>query len=130
MTKSVEEEIALLLPKQEQYLFTQIFQMPDIDSFTQRTFASDYQRYQKWKSDMIRFNTEFGIILRKHDENAPRKKKQDLQDISMDSDQIEDLLFTNKRILLKILRFRSKTREEFDAEEFKQRSIKSMEKSG
>jgi hypothetical protein len=85
--------------------------MPDIESFTQRTFASDYQRYQKWKSDMIRFNTEFGIQLRKHDENAPKRKKADLQDISLDSDQIEDILFTNKRILLKILRFRSKTRE-------------------
>lgn len=103
--------------------------MPDIDSFTQRTFASDYQRYGKWRSDMIRFNTEFGILLRKHDDNAPRKKKNEEHNISLDSDQIEDILFTNKRILLKILRFRSKSREEFDAEEFKQRSIKGMEAS-
>ena len=80
---------------------------------------------------MIRYNTEFGIVLRKHDDNAPaRKKKDNDQDISMDSDQIEDLIFTNKRILLKILRFRARSREDFDAEEFKQRSIKSMEKSG
>jgi hypothetical protein len=78
---------------------------------------------------MIRFNTEFGILLRKHDDNAPRKKKNEEHNISLDSDQIEDILFTNKRILLKILRFRSKSREEFDAEEFKQRSIKGMEAS-
>lgn len=38
-------DILLLVPRQQQYLFNQIFKMPDCDSFNQRAFANDYQRY-------------------------------------------------------------------------------------
>lgn len=39
------EDIALQVPTQEQYLYTQVFEMPDMDSFIQKAFANDYQRY-------------------------------------------------------------------------------------
>lgn len=52
------------------------------------------------------------------------------QSMSLDSEQIEDEEFYNKRIALKILRFRSKPRKDIEAEEFKHASIKDMAKSG
>ena len=50
--------------------------------------------------------------------------------MSLDSEQIEDEEFYNKRIALKILRFRSKPRKDLEAEEFKHASIKDMASSG
>ena len=35
-------EVALLIPKQEQYLYTQIFQLPDCDLLAQEIFLKDY----------------------------------------------------------------------------------------
>lgn len=52
--KTPDEELALQLPRQEQYLYTQIFEMPDMDSFSQKAFANDYQRYQEWKMSQVR----------------------------------------------------------------------------
>ena len=42
-------EMALLIPKQEQYLYTQIFQLPDCDNMAQEIFLRDYQNYLQWK---------------------------------------------------------------------------------
>lgn len=50
--------------------------------------------------------------------------------MSLDSEQLEDEEFYNKRIALKILRFRSKPLQELKAEEFKNASIKDMASSG
>lgn len=50
--------------------------------------------------------------------------------MSLDSEQIEDEEFYNKRIALKILRFRSKPRQDIKPEEFKEASMKDMASSG
>jgi len=99
-----------------------------METFTQRAFANDYQRYQEWRTQQVRFNTEFGIVRRKH--GISKDPKAIDQSMSLDSEQIEDEEFYNKRIALKILRFRSKPRTEIQAEEFKHASIKDMAKSG
>lgn len=42
-------EIPLLIPKQEQYLYTQIFQLPDCEQLSQEIFLKDYENYLQWK---------------------------------------------------------------------------------
>lgn len=49
--------------------------------------------------------------------------------MSVDSDQIEDDEFYNKRIALKILKFRCKPNRDMQPEEFKQASMKDMAQS-
>jgi hypothetical protein len=49
------------------------------------------------------------------------------QSVSVDSDQIEEDEFNNKRIALKILKFRTKPNKNLEAEEFKQMSMSDME---
>lgn len=51
--------------------------MPDMDSFVQKAFANDYQRYQEWKMTQVRFNTEFGIIRKKHDPTNTKQRAAD-----------------------------------------------------
>jgi hypothetical protein len=77
---------------------------------------------------MIRNNTEFGIRYKKKGEGPPKKKKELLEDrsMSMDSDQIEDELYHNKRILLKVMKFRSNPLEALEPEAFKTRSIQDI----
>jgi len=43
LNKRIEvAEPTLLIPKQEQYLYTQIFQLPDCDMMAQEIFLRDY----------------------------------------------------------------------------------------
>lgn len=89
-------DINLLLPKQQQFLFSQIFKMPDCDSFNQQAFANDYQRYIEWRMANVRYETEFGIVhtLTSKDNKA-------------DLERIEDEEQFNKRIGVKILKNRA-----------------------
>lgn len=56
------EEVTLLVPRQEQYLYTQIFQMPDCDETAQQIFSHDYQSYLDWRLNQLRYDTEFAIV--------------------------------------------------------------------
>jgi hypothetical protein len=82
---------------------------------------------------MIRYNTEFGIVRKKHSDVPVKKGRKQQQEedaeLSMDSDQIADEEFQNKRIQLKILRFRSRPYATIGAEEFKTRSVVDMHRS-
>ena len=57
-----EPEPTLLIPKQEQYLYTQIFQLPDCDMMAQEIFLRDYQNYLQWKMGQLRYDTEFALV--------------------------------------------------------------------
>jgi len=89
-------DIELLIPRQQQYLFSQIFKMPDCDSFNQKAFSMDYQRYVEWRMHNVRYETEFGLV------HVPASK-----DAKVDWDQIEDEEYFNKRIGVKILKQRA-----------------------
>ena len=63
LDKPVEmPEIQLQIPVQEQYLYTQIFQLPACDEFSQKAFANDFIRYQEWKMSQVRYDTEFALV--------------------------------------------------------------------
>lgn len=86
-------DINLLIPRQQQYLFSQIFKMPESDTFVQQAFASDYQRYLDWRLNNVRYETEFGIV------HLPASK-----DAKVDWEKIEDEESFNKRVGCKILK--------------------------
>jgi len=60
--KAIEKDYTLMLPKQDQYLFSQIFKMPESDSYQQTAFLNDYERFVNWKMEQVRNDSEFGII--------------------------------------------------------------------
>lgn len=53
--------MSMLIPKCEQYLYTQIFEMTETDAYKQEAFLHDFRRYNEWKLSQVRYDTEFGI---------------------------------------------------------------------
>jgi len=41
--------MSMLIPKCEQYLYTQIFEMTETDAYKQEAFLHDFRRYNEWK---------------------------------------------------------------------------------
>ena len=101
-------EIPLLIPKQEQYLYTQIFQLPDCDQLAQEIFLKDYQNYLQWKMGQLRYDTEFAIV------HLPVSKDQPVNWVA-----IADEEYANKKICSRILKHRAQPNQAFTAEEFK-----------
>ena len=91
-----EPEPTLLIPKQEQYLYTQIFQLPDCDMLAQEIFLRDYQNYLQWKMGQLRYDTEFALV------HLPVSKDQ-----PVNWDQIADEEYANKKINSRILKHRA-----------------------
>lgn len=113
-----QPDIKLLIPREQQYLFGQIFKMPDCDQFTQQAFASDYKNFKDWIINNVRYETEFGIV------HAPVGK-----DGKVDWDKIEDEEQFNKRIGIKILKSRAFPKERFQAQSFKDLAMKDLQES-
>jgi len=112
-------EMALMIPQQEQYLYSQIFQLPDCDEFAQVAFSKDYQRYIEWKMAQLRWNSEFALV------HLPPSKDQ-----PVDWSQIAEEEYDNRIVNQRILKHRAKPNSDFKAEEFKHNAMKDMAKSG
>ena len=56
-TRTESPEVTLLIPRQEQYLYSQVFQLPDCDMMAQEIFLRDYQNYLQWKMGQLRYDT-------------------------------------------------------------------------
>lgn len=82
--KAVEKDYTLMLPKQDQYLFSQIFKMPESDSYQQTAFLNDYERFVNWKMEQVRNDSEFGII------HVPIQKDKNDKDAKVDWEKIEE----------------------------------------
>ena len=91
-----DPEPTLLIPKQEQYLYTQIFQLPDCDMMAQEIFLRDYQNYLQWKMGQLRYDTEFALV------HLPVSKDQ-----PVNWEQIADEEYANKKINTRILKHRA-----------------------
>jgi len=99
-------------------LFSQIFKMPDCDTFNQQAFASDYQRFLEWKMNNVRYESEFGIV------HAPASK-----DAKIDWEKIEDEESFNKRVGVKILKCRATPKPKFEPMAFKDLALKDLKES-
>ena len=46
----------------DQFIFRQIFEFQEFESFKQDAFYDDFNRYRQWKMSQVRYETEFGIV--------------------------------------------------------------------
>ena len=114
--KIEQPDINLLIPVQQQLLFSQIFKMSDCDPFNQQAFANDFQRYTDWWIGNVRYETEFGLV------HLPPSKDQ-----KVDWEKIEDEEQFNKRVGIKILKQRANPRVRFDPHEFRAVAMKDID---
>lgn len=92
--------------------------MPDCDTFNQQAFAADYQRYLDWRMNNVRYETEFGIV------HLPPSK-----DAKIDWEKIEDDEAFNKRVGIKILKYRATPKPKFEPSAFKMQAMKELKES-
>jgi len=93
--------------------------MQECDILKQQAFANDYIRHSDWKLTQVRNDTEFSL------NHLPASK-----DGQVDWEQIEDDDFFDKRINIKILKFRSQPRQPFNAADMMQSAMSDLSKSG
>ena len=99
----------------DQFIFRQIFEFQDFESFKQDAFYDDFNRYRLWKMSQVRYETEFGIV------HVPAK------DQVLDFRKIEDDEYQAKRIITKILKERRAGRKAFVPDEFKKDFLSSTQ---
>lgn len=102
-----DEELEKLKPLQDIYFITNISEYTSFEPLKQNAFIEDFNRFQEWKQQQLRYETEFGIV------HIPPK------DGSLDLDEIEDNEFYSKRICLKILKERALMKPVFDRGQFR-----------
>jgi len=93
--------------------------MPPIDSLKQQAFVNDYIRHTEWKMAQVREDTEFAMI------HLPPSK-----DAEVDWSKIEDDIYYNKRINLKVLRYRANPKKPWTANDLKQSAFQHLNEGG